>query len=547
MTVPIDIQANEIIETMSQGKIKYETKQALKKGFNNLHESIVYKLSGEVISKSPTPKTPTRPEVTGWKKEINCKKTFNWEMIIKIIVENRNKKDVVKDLVPNKEMFERWLLDVGSKSPNDFEIGDGFKMGTTQTLLYQIMFFTGQFGVDIDHPSYNKNHVYEWFRDLQHLIQNNEMYWLLFAKFYLGNEISLNTIEINKPDRNKVSLVSRIRSVHRLYDGSPDKNESSLENHLRYLSQYDDEDEISIFRSFSVQTRKYDDNGKLVHKGQPVRKGITRLSDESGIHMEGRGYSYSISKAIAMRLGHPINIPIIKKQCKVDDKEALKILSKWTNKSQREYIQMYDGFYRAIGHFTVKKKHIKLLTNTGNELEVIANPDDVVLKDYRFLTGLDLIATSGFFTIVESGCKNRFTNIVFLDWWYDAFHWEIKRTLDRNQTLSKELIKNALRKKDMDRLIDGVSNGFYNTIHGKPRVNDTFGFVFSTDSNGRIFLSVHGHLILPQKKTTLYQKRVFDFKEITYTDKSNLGFLNNFSSISSTKLPKKAWYDKFSV
>ena len=67
MTVSIDIQANEIIETMPQGKLKYETEQALKKGFNNLHESIVYKLGGAVIEKAPAaPKTPAPLEITGW-------------------------------------------------------------------------------------------------------------------------------------------------------------------------------------------------------------------------------------------------------------------------------------------------------------------------------------------------------------------------------------------------------------------------------------------------------------------------------------------------
>lgn len=232
-----------------------------------------------------SPKTPAPLEITGWKKEIKGKKIFDWQTILEIIRSKQDKNTIVKDLVPNKEMFEWWLLDVGSKSPSDFRKGEATERGTTDTLYAQILFFTGQAWVDTKHPSFNERHVYEWFRDLQHLIQNNEMFWLLFVKFYVDSENSLNAVELNKPERNKVPLVSRIRAFYKLYAGSNETEGLSLQHHLDFLDQYDDDDEISVFRTFSVQTKKYDDDGKLVHKGRAVRKGITRLSDESGIHI----------------------------------------------------------------------------------------------------------------------------------------------------------------------------------------------------------------------------------------------------------------------
>ena len=123
------------------------------------------------------------------------------------------------------------------------------------------------------------------------------------------------------------------------------------------LREYNDNDYITVYRAFSVQAKRRDENGKLV-RGKPVRKGITRTSDEGGIHMEGNGFSYSFSKFSALRLAHNINTHIIKKHCKVNDKEVTKILENWVSERHLEYVEMYDGFYRALVVFKVKKKDV---------------------------------------------------------------------------------------------------------------------------------------------------------------------------------------------
>ena len=319
MSVSIEIQADEILESMSQGKIKYETKKAIKQGFKTLREYILSKLNGgespanRQIQVSKVPKPIKIPE---WQKGTSEQPIFDMSHIIDLVRTKgraRGNTKVVKGFIPTKAMFEWWLLDVGSQNPNNLTTGEVIR-GTINYLDFQILFFKGEIYVDTKDHNYNENHVYIWFRDLQHLIKNNEMFWLLFDAFYTANEKSLNPTELEKPERNNIPLNNRMKSARILQLALKAK-------HIQktgpvFLDEYDEDDEIPIFRTFSVQTKRRDENGKQI-RGKPVRKGITRLSDEGGIHMDGKGHSYSISKALAMRLGYPINIPIIRKYCHV--------------------------------------------------------------------------------------------------------------------------------------------------------------------------------------------------------------------------------------
>ena len=514
MSVSIEIQADEILESMSQGKIKYETKRAVKQGFKTLREYILSKLNGgesPANSQYQVSKVPNPIKKPPWQQGTSEQPIFDMSFIRNLVrTKGRakgNKPKVVKGLIPNKAMLEWWLLDVGSQNPNNLTMGETGR-GTINQLNLEICFFKGELMVDTKHHKYNGNHVYIWFRDLQHTIKNNEMFWLLFGTFYTENEKSLNPTELEKPERNNIPLNNRIKLPRILQPALKAKHFQKID--LGFLDEYDEDDEIPIFRTFSVQTKRRDENGKQI-RGKPVRKGITRLSDEGGIHMDGKGYSYSTSKALAMRLGYPINIPIIRKHCQVDEKGAEKILKKWATSRQLEFITMYGGFYRALGHFTVKKKNIKLFTNTRQELEIIANPEDVVLKDYRFLNAVDFMATNIFINLLEN-LKIPPSELIDLDHVYEAFHRQIKCGADND----RNLIKKYLQTKGSNRiniLEDHVLKGFYQAIHGKtPPQIDWRKDITSIETENGYSLSFHDHSVKIRKPyITVYQTRLFKF------------------------------------
>ena len=554
MSTSLEIQADEILSSYSPGKLAYETKQATKKGFKTVKDHVLEKLSGGTNKEEPAEIVLTAPKAPpilnlSWKKEVKGKLIFDWNSVLKDLKKSKNKTSDhrIRNLVPTREMFERFLLDIGSKSPSDYRVIQGnvdLSAGTTDFLDSIIRFFMGDIFVDQDHPNYNNSDVFVWFRDLQNLIENNEMYWLLFTKFYVRDERSLNPEDLENPKRSTVSLPNRIRASLKL-NTEKDSKIWNIHKHLDYLGAHEDNDEIDIFRSFSVQTKSYDENGKLV-RGKSVRKGITRLSEEGGIHMEGSGYSYSISKAVAMRMGYPINIPIIKKHCRVDDKMASRILNEWTSERQREFVEMYGGFYRAIGHFTVKKKNIKLFTDTRSELEIIAHPKDVTLKDYRFLTALDLITTQICISFCTDVTNNKITFLPDLDDIYEAFYWQIKCAADNDPTLIKKCLKMGLPQSQRSAIIKTVLKGFHQSIHGRNwdgNPSDVVSKGITKDGWEAVFF--HNHAVRVKKpKITLYQSRVFNFIEIKGAVKPKLEPKNLFSGMGSVNAPVSSWFNK---
>ena len=77
----------------------------------------------------------------------------------------------------------------------------------------------------------------------------------------------------------------------------------------------------------------------------------------------------------------------------MNDDDAIQYLQKDGNLNvdQMKDITLNDNFYNCIGTYTVKTKDIMYMTDEWGEMEVVVNPDNVKLIDYRFLNIFDLM------------------------------------------------------------------------------------------------------------------------------------------------------------
>lgn len=522
-------KVKEVIESWSHKKLAYESKRANAKGFSSVEEYVASKIAPTV--------EPQKIE-----KEINpdWKKTDpDGTPIFDLGVFNVNP----YKRIPTKEMFEWWLLDIGSKDPSDFpEHKEGTPVRNTTSGIHSVIYFF--LGV-MFHPKkskYDKTVVYHWFRELQHLITNDRMFWLLFTKFYVDDENSLNKDELEKSNRLSVPLEDRMK-LHQDFLKVKGENWSlgglSDEYQNKRLREYNDDDYITVYRAFSVQAKRRDENGKLV-RGKPVRKGIARTSDEGGIHMEGNGFSYSFSKMSALRLSHNINTHIIKKHCKVDDKEATKILKNWVSERHLEYVEMYDGFYRALGVFKVKKKDVLICTDARDEDELIANPKDVILVDYKFLNSIHFIATQ---TAVHFGkhlSEQKLMTIANLDDVFDYFYEWVRETEKEKSGFVASVLKKEIKAgKTVELLVETIRG----QLDAPPRNDEERFMHIYKRADGLWDLGFFGHIFYPLKKNrNLYQPRKFGVTkvELSIPDYLKKPKLNIFAENNASE---RTWFN----
>ena len=396
-------------------------------------------------------------------------------------------------------------------------------------------------------------HCYYWFHELQHLITNNKMFWLLFSEFYTSDETSLNKAELEKQCRLNVSLEDRmqvLRKSERIYDGIGSGG-VSLDYQRDRLSKYEDDDYITVYRSFSVQAKRRDENGKIVNgkivRGKPVRKGITKLSEEGGVHMEGNGISYSFSKMQALKFARSINTYIIKKNCKVSDKEAKKILKGWVEEQYLDYVEMYGGFYREIGMFKVKKKDVLLCTNLMDEDELIANPKDVILVDYKFLNSIHFVATKMTIQIGKWASEKKLTAIENFDDIFDFVYDWVRSYEQQSDGFIAKYLDTRKRPKDFDTKLHQM---FQKLVGESLGVGDDVG-----DANGIGVLENHltgfklvtffDHLIWPQKKNrNLYQPRKFTFTKVKDPRGSVSQSKPKLNVLADSDGSQRTWYNQ---
>ena len=93
---------------------------------------------------------------------------------------------------------------------------------------------------------------------------------------------------------------------------------------------------------------------------------------------------------------------------------------------------LYDGFYDCIGIYKLKKKDILFMTDVMGECEVVVDPVNVNLEDYRFLNITDLITQSVLLGLIHQGLGLDRSSIQNIDGVYSVFHKMIKKNLNPN-------------------------------------------------------------------------------------------------------------------
>ena len=471
-------EAVQILEKLSPGKRKYEEKKAIKNGFASLYDSIVWKLEEPIrarwerrdaiklsqLNEELKKQKLIENEKEFWKKTnkdgtpfFNNKYYFNYKP-------KTEKGTPIQPSGTSKEMLEWFLKSIGHLNPNEIPQGvsagndDEVTLNYIETCLF-FLFTLYEWNVFSQRMQTNNTtevslKIFEWFSELEHHITDNKMFWCIFEWIFTVQSKYFTDETFNRYGRIDVPFKERLQ-LSELLNSS--RNDNSFSKHFidkssKYpktdywiktlINPIEDDEYLTVYRSFKVP------------KGEPIRKGITLDNQDSFIHQAGNGFSYSLSKFVAIRLSWFINSFIIKKYSKVDDKEAERILnSKWLDKGQMQNPTFFDGFYSCIGEFKIKKNKILFATGMMAEEEIIANPKDVILEDYRFINVVDTFAFQSGLKFVDNWINHAtnvwkfsitdITQIINLDGIFDYFYVHSKKYCKENPNMVGRILRDG--------------------------------------------------------------------------------------------------------
>ena len=254
----------------------------------------------------------------------------------------------------SSEMMEFFLKSIGHKSPFGLsQKGTGqnttwnLLTGIEHLLMGDIPFKNSESDINIE-ISQIKLDGYKWFCEHEHLITNNEMFWAIAKIAWVTNSDYFTEEMFSRYGRTDMSLEDRQKCIatmdlcNNILMNDFGRQHNSLHSEIKDLKETDD---IKIFRGFKVQV------------GKPIRKGVSKYSDDGHIHDEGSSFSYSKFRMPCYRTQYPISQKMIEKNTDVSDREVSRMLGSWLD-GVKENETYYDGFYNAIGEFRVKKKAI---------------------------------------------------------------------------------------------------------------------------------------------------------------------------------------------
>ena len=469
----------EIIEKLSSSKKKHEEEKAIKNGFVSLYDSIACKLEEPIrarwekrdafkakqLEKKIKLDKIKEQEKQVWKKT-NKDGTpfFNLKYFFQHAPINEFGPNI-KKANTSKEMMEWFLKSFGHLNP--LEIHHGSNTGVEDgevTLSYIdtcLFFLFSKYRWNVHTQKMDTNeiiemplYIFKWFDELEHLITDNRMFWCIFEWIftiqskYFTDETFARYGRLNIPFEERLQLsetLNKSRNDGTLKDSLVDKSSKFPITDFWTKTIFDnftDNEYLTVYRSFKVP------------KGKQIRKGITLDNQDSLIHQAGNGFSYSLSKFTAVRLGWFISSFIIKKYCKVQDDEAEKILKdKWLNKEKIENPTFFDEFYTCIGEFKVKKDKILFATGTMSDDEIIVHPKEVILADYRFLNVVDTFAMQSCLKFMDRFIKKAvedqeypikdITQFINLDGVFDYFHMSAKKYCNRNSKKIGYILKSG--------------------------------------------------------------------------------------------------------
>ena len=462
-------EAIKITEKLSPSKRSYEEKKAIKNGFASLCDSVVWKLEEPIrarwekrdafkakqLEKQIKLDKIKEQEKQVWKKT-NKDGTpfFNIKYFFQYFPKNEFGQNIEKNNT-SKEMMEWFLKSFGHLNPLEIHHGSNTGLEDGEVTLSYIdtclFFLFSKYRYNVHTLKMETNetteiplYIFEWFDELEYLITDNRMFWSIFEWIftiqskYFTDETFTRFGRLDIPFEERLQLSETLNSSRNdgaFKDSLLDKSSKFPITNFwtkRLFDEVADVEYLTVYRSFKIP------------KGEPIRKGITLDNQDSLIHQAGNGFSYSLSKFIAVRLGWFISSFIIKKYCKVQDDEAEKILEdKWLNRGQMENPTFFDGFYTCIGEFKVKKDKILFATGVMSEDEIIANPKDVILANYRFLNVVDIFAMKSCLKFMDDFRKKAvkdqkypiqdISQFINLDGVFDYFYMSAKKYCNRNQ------------------------------------------------------------------------------------------------------------------
>ena len=461
-------EAMQIIEKLSPGKRKYEEKKAIKNGFASLYDSVIWKLEEpirarwerrDVFKVKQLEKQIKLDKIKEEKKQI-WKKTnkdgtpfFNIKYFFQEFPKNVSGINTDKTNT-SKQMMEWFLKSFGHLNPLEMHYGSNTGVEDGEVTLSYIdtclffLFSKYRWNVLTNKMETNETteiplNIFQWFDELEYLITDNRMFWCIFEWIFIVQSKYFTDKTFTRYGRLNIPLEERLQSSE-ILNGS--RNDGAFKDSLI--------DKSSKFPTTNFWTKTIFDNvisdeyvtvycSFKVPKGETIKKGITLENQDSLIYQAGNGFSYSLSKFIAVRLGWFTSSFIIKKYCKLQDDEAEKILQdKWLNRGQMENPTFFDEFYTCIGEFKVKKDKILFATGVMSEDEIIANPKDVILADYRFLNVVDTFAMQSCFKFMDGLRKKAvedqkypiqdISQFINLDGVFDYFYMSAKKYCNRN-------------------------------------------------------------------------------------------------------------------
>ena len=349
---------------------------------------------------------------------------------------------------PSKERLEKFLNEIGGKSPFDYSNKENIKLDrkkkTTKYLWFtwrELMGFGGKGDVLSGKTAIITDEVFDWFVELEHLITNNEMFWGLFKDVWCFKSecITDNPQIFERYGRDKVPFETRLKcDTHfNTVSGSSITGSTSSKYDTWMMWLENQPEEMTIYRSFKVQ------------KGNAIRKGVKKIDNPfSHIQEEGKGWSYSNNKTNAIIVNGVLSTFFYKKYLNLNDEKSKVHMQKHRGLSHHKMkdITLFGDFYNCIGIYKVRKKDIMFLTDDWGESEIIVNPKDVELIDYRFLNILDLISQTmclGFLNFLEGGRSS----VLNIDGVYDHLRKGVKKMITKYpHMITKYLTKENKRK-----------------------------------------------------------------------------------------------------
>jgi len=338
---------------------------------------------------------------------------------------------------------------------------------------------------------------FKWFNDLEYLITNDEIFYVLIQPVWLyGSHLLTNKEEMfSRYGRSKVSFDKKMEmgdflstgltlsGKEKFKDGSSTSSHNGLSSEFikGHLDDFADDDYITVFRS------------SVIRKGKPVRNsrqkymedeksGETVINPEYFQQDEGKGWSYSAEKTIAIRLGWNINSFHFEKYLGMNTQTALNhmVKEKHITETQKGLARHTSGHQVCLGRYRVKKKDILIYTDARHEKELIIDPKNVLLEDYYFLNLIDFITMRVSFDLETSillSHNKEDGNTINIDDLYAPMRPVVSKYCERNPDELVEYLKNNANKKNRikSKLFDEFQNAYDFSKYGYYPIDEKEG------------------------------------------------------------------------